>query len=142
MNIRLYNMTYNPIKIDKTIPETYTEKSVSFKGDMDILNITFTLGYDATLLNKNYAYISDLGRYYFIKPIGITGQEIIFEGHCDVLKSWSSAIKSSKCTATRSNFKNKNIPENMALGIPQDRITYRKLSSELSGNTYICIIGG
>lgn len=142
MTIRLYNITYNPIKIDKTIPGTYTEKSIDFKGDMNILDISFELGYDSSLLNKNYAYISDLGRYYFIKPVGIIGHRIIFSGHCDVLKSWSSSIKGSKCTATRSNFKNSNIPENMSIEIPQDKITYRRLSSEITGNTYICIIGG
>ena len=142
MNIRLYNMAYNPIKVDKSIPVSYTEKSIDFKGDMNILDISFELGYDNALLNKNYAYIPDLGRYYFIKPIGIIGHRIVFSGHCDVLKSWSSSIKGSKCTATRSNFKNNTIPDNMYLEIPQEKITYRKLSTALSGNTYICIIGG
>lgn len=142
MNIRLYNMAYNPIKVDKSIPVSYTEKSIDFKGDMNILDISFELGYDSILLNKNYAYIPDLGRYYFIKPIGIIGHRIVFSGHCDVLKSWSSSIKGSKCTATRSNFKNSTIPDNMYLEIPQEKITYRKLSTALSGNTYICIIGG
>ena len=142
MTIRLYNMSYNPIKIDKTIPGTYTEKSIDFKGDMNILDISFELGYDSSLLDKNYAYISDLGRYYFIKPVGIIGHRIIFSGHCDVLKSWSSAIKSSNCIATRSNFGNKSIPDPMILELPSERISYRKISSAISGGTYVAIIGG
>lgn len=142
MEIRLYTMSYNPIKINKTLPGTYVEKSINFKGDMDVLDISFTLGYDSSLLTKNYAYIPDLGRYYFIKPVGITGQEILFSGHCDVLKSWSSIIKSSNCIATRSNFKNKTIPDPMILELPSEQITYRKLSTPITGGTYVAIIGG
>lgn len=142
MNIRLYNMTYNPIKIDKSIPVAYTEKSIDFKGDMNILDISFELGYDSSLLNKNYAYIPDLGRYYFIKPVGIIGHRIVFSGHCDVLKSWSSAIKSSNCIATRSNMGNLTIPDPMILELPSEQISYRKLSTEITGGTYVAIFGG
>lgn len=142
MTIRLYNMTYNPIKIAKSVPATYTEKTIDFKGDMNILDITFELGYDSSLLNKNYAYISDLGRYYFIKPVGIIGHRIVFSGHCDVLKSWSSAIENSNCIATRSNFKNNTIPDPMILELPSEHITYRKLSTAITGGTYVAILGG
>ena len=142
MNIRLYNLTYNPIKINKTIPNTYTSKTIEFKGDMNILDISFELSYSSELIGKNYAYIPDLGRYYFIKPVGIIGQKILFEGHCDVLKSWSSVIKSSNCIATRSNFKNNTIPDPMILELPSEKITYRKLSSAITGGTYVAIIGG
>ena len=142
MTIRLYNMTYNPIVINKTLPVSYTEKTVEFKGDIDLLDISFELAYDSSLMNKNYAYISDLGRYYFIKPVGIVGQRIIFSGHCDVLKSWSSNIKSSNCIATRSNMGNLTIPDPMILELPNEQITYRKLSTEITGGTYVAIIGG
>lgn len=142
MNIRLYNLTYNHIKINKIIPDTYTSKTIEFKGDMNILDISFELSYSSELIGKNYAYIPDLGRYYFIKPVGIIGQKILFEGHCDVLKSWSSVIKSSNCIATRSNFKNNTIPDPMILELPSEKITYRKLSSAITGGTYVAIIGG
>lgn len=142
MTIRLYNLNYNPIKIVKTLPASYTEKSIDFKGDMNILDISFELGYDSSLLNKNYAYIVELERYYFIKPTGIIGHRIVFSGHCDVLKSWSSSIKSSNCIATRSNMGNTTIPDPMILELPNEKITYRKLSSAITGGTYVAILGG
>lgn len=141
MTVKLYTLNINPIVVNKTL-NTPTDYTCTIKDDMDILNPVLELAFDASILSKNYMYIQDLGRYYFITNIQIDGPRIIITGHVDVLKTYSTAIKSGNCTATRSNYKNKNIPETLALKLPQNRIQYRKLSSALTGSTYIVIIGG
>lgn len=141
MNVKLYNLSINPIIVDKTLGIPVSKTAV-IKDTLDVLNPVFELDYDSSILSCNYMYVQDLGRYYFINNIEIINHVITITGHVDVLKTYSSQIKAGKCTATRSNYKNKNIPESLALNIPQQKIQYRKLSQALSGETYICIIGG
>lgn len=141
MNVKLYNLSINPIIVDKTLG-TPVSKTAVIKDILDVLNPVFELDYDSSILSCNYMYVQDLGRYYFINNIEIINHVITITGHVDVLKTYSAQIKAGKCTATRSNYKNKNIPESLALNIPQQKIQYRKLSQALSGETYICIIGG
>lgn len=141
MTVTLYQLSLNPIVVNKTL-NTGTDKSCTIKDNLDVLNPVIELDFDASILSKNYMYIQDLGRYYFIENIDIVNHTIVITGHVDVLKTYATAIKSGSCTATRSNFINKNIPESLALKIPQNKIQYRKLSDALSGSTYIAIIGG
>lgn len=141
MTVKFYSVSINPIVLNKTLG-TATDKTCTIKDNMDIINPVVELAYDAAILGKNYMYISDLGRYYFITNIEIVGHRIFVTGHVDVLKTYNSQIRAGNCTSTRSNFYNKNIPDALYLPVPQDKITYRKLSSALSGDTYICIIGG
>lgn len=141
MTVTLYQLSINPIVVSKTLG-TGTDKSCTIKDNLDVLNPVIELDFDSSILSKNYMYISDLGRYYFITDIQIINHTIVITGHVDVLKTYSAQIRAGQCTAIRSNFKNKNIPESLALNLPNDKITYRKLSTALSGDTYICIIGG
>lgn len=141
MTVSLYSVSINPIVVNKELG-TGTDKTCTIKDNLDVLNPVIELDFDASILSKNYMYIADLGRYYFITNIEIVNHTIIIAGHVDVLKTYGSQIKAGNCTATRSNFSNKNIPESLALKIPQNKIQYRKLSEALTGSTYICIIGG
>lgn len=141
MVITLYQTSINPIVVDKTLG-TGVDKTCTIKDSLDVINPVFELDFDATILSKNYMYVADLGRYYFITNIEIINHAIRITGHVDVLKTYGTQIKAGKCTATRCNFYNKNIPDPLSLSLPNDKITYRKLSTALSGDTYICIIGG
>lgn len=142
MIVNAYNINLKLNSLDKTLT-TPTQINCSIKEPCDILNPVLMLKRNASNLQYNYFYIADFGRYYFAtKPIETDGPVDYLSLHCDVLKTWKSDILASNGTATRSNFYNKNIPESLALTVPQETIQYRKLSSALSGNTYILIVGG
>lgn len=141
MVVKLYQVSINPIVLNKTLG-TATDKTCTIKDNLNVTDPVIELDFDSSILSKNYMYISDLGRYYFIRNIEIINHVIVITGHVDVLKTYGSQIRSGNCTATRSNFYNKNIPESLALSLPNDKISYRKLSPALTGDTYICIIGG
>lgn len=142
MIIKFYQLAINPIVLNKTLG-LYTEKNCIIKDNFDILNPEIELDFDATILSKNYMYIPDTGRYYFITSIEIINHVIRIRGHVDVLKTYNDQIRSGKCTATRSNQKNNTIPDTMVMTLPTEKITYRKLSTPIStGETYVLIVGG
>ena len=141
MTVTLYQTSINPIVLNKSLGNG-VDKSCTIKDNLDVLNPVFELDFDASILSKNYMYVADLGRYYFITNIEIVNHVIIITGHVDVLKTYNTAIRTGNCTATRANIRNKNIPDTLALEIPQEKIQYRKLSNALTGSTYIAIIGG
>ena len=141
MNVTFYSATFNRKRVVKTL-SSGTTIFASVKDICDLHDPVLRLVHDASHMSFNYAYIPDFGRYYFVDPPEIDGKEDIFYLHVDVLMSFANDIKASKGTATRSNFYNRNIPDSMALELPQDHVQYRKLSEALTGETYIAIIGG
>jgi hypothetical protein len=141
MTVTFYQLSINPIVLNKTLG-TGTDKTCVVKDNLDVLNPTFELDFDASILSKNYMYVADLGRYYFITSIEIINHVIIVRGHVDVLKTYNAQIRSGKCTATRSNKKNLTIPDTMVISLPTEKIQYRKISSEITGGTYVLILGG
>ena len=141
MNVTFYNAIFNRKRVVKTLPSG-TNMTASVKDICDLHDPVLRLVHDASHMSFNYAYIPDFGRYYYVDPPEIDGKEDIFYLHVDVLMTFADDIKASKGTATRSNFYNRNIPDTMALELPQDRVQYRKLSEALTGETYIVIIGG
>lgn len=141
MTVTFYQLSINPIVLNKSLG-TGTDKTCVVKDNLDVLNPVFELDFDASILSKNYMYVADLGRYYFITSIEIINHVIIVRGHVDVLKTYNSQIRSGKCTATRSNKKNLTIPDTMVISLPTEKIQYRKISSEITGGTYVLILGG
>ena len=141
MTVTFYQLSINPIVLNKSLG-TGTDKTCVVKDNLDVLNPEFELDFDASILSKNYMYVADLGRYYFITSIEIVNHVIIVRGHVDVLKTYNSQIRSGKCTATRSNKKNLTIPDTMVISLPTEKIQYRKISSEITGGTYVLILGG
>lgn len=141
MTVTFYQLSINPIVLNKTLG-TGTDKTCVVKDNLDVLNPVFELDFDASILSKNYMYVADLGRYYFITSIEIVNHVIIARGHVDVLKTYNTQIRSGKCTATRSNKKNLTIPDTMVISLPTEKIQHRKISSEITGGTYVLILGG
>lgn len=141
MIINFYNSKIKKNELNKTLGNPIV-KNCALKNGSSIEDPVLYMEHDASLFNCNYVYIPDFGRYYFISGRELVEHTEYITCHVDVIKSFADDIKASKGTATRSNFYNKNIPDSMALDIPQDRVQYRKLSEALTGQTYIVIIGG
>lgn len=141
MNINFYNSKIRKNEVNKSLGVAIV-KTCSLKEGSSIEDPILYMVYDTSLMSCNYVYIPDFGRYYFITGKEIDGKTLYITCHVDVLKTYATDIKASKGTATRSNIYNKNIPDSLAMEIPQNKIQYRKLSEALTGGTYICIIGG
>ena len=141
MIINFYNSKIRKNEVNKSLGVAIV-KTCSLKEGFSIEDPVLYMTYDVSLMSCNYVYIPDFSRYYFITGKEIDGKTLYITCHVDVLKTYAADIKASKGTATRSNIYNKNIPDSLAMEIPQNKIQYRKLSEALTGGTYICIIGG
>lgn len=141
MIVNFYNVKIRKNELNKVLSSPVV-KNCSVKDGITLEDPVIYMVYDSSLLGLNYAYIPDFGRYYFVTGKEIDGKTLYITFHVDVLMSFKNDILTSSGTATRSNFYNRNIPDAMALNVPQDRIQYRKLSDALTGQTYIVIIGG
>ena len=145
MTINLYTCTADPLKADKSGSLTLLESvsNVNIYGEFNILAPQLKLDANANTLSCNYVYIQELDRYYFVKEkTGLTATHVILTLENDYRYNFLTVVRNSDVTATRCNMYNKNIPDTMALNIPQEKVTYRKLSSALTGENYILVVGG
>lgn len=141
MIVNFYNAKIKKNEINKSLG-TAIVKTCELKNGSSIEDPVLYMQHDVSLFACNYVYIPDFGRYYFISGREIAEHTEYITCHVDVLKTYANDIKASTGTATRSNYYNKDIPDNMVVEIPTDKIQYRKLSQPITGETYICIIGG
>ena len=93
MVVTLYQLSINPIVLNKTLG-TGVDKSCTIKDNLNVTDPVIELDFDSSILSKNYMYIADLGRYYFIRNIEIINHVIVITGHVDVLKTYNSQIRS------------------------------------------------
>lgn len=145
MNIKFYTNTADTLKADKSgsLTQLADLTGCSIIGDFNILTPRIKVIANANTKAANYCYISDFNRYYFVKDkVGLSGTHLELLLENDLRYNFLSVIQNSDVTANRSNMYNKNIPDPMVLTVPQEKITYRKLSEALTGESYIAIIGG
>lgn len=141
MYVYLYDANIKINQINKQIG-TATNVNCIIKDNLDVLNPVFELDFNASILSKNYMYVPDLGRYYFITNIEIINHTIIIRGHVDVLKTYATDIMNARGIATRSQYYNRNLADKMVVTLESEKIRYRVLSSAITGGTYVAIIGG
>lgn len=100
MQIKFFNTSSENNRIGKTL-ENETTLSGNFKGEVDLQNPVLTVTTD--LLNFNYCYMPDFGRYYFIDKIEITrvGLYTIYL-KIDVLETYKNAIKQLRVIVSNS----------------------------------------
>ena len=69
-----------------------TDYSCIFMDDTSLMNPTFKLSIASNPIGKNYAYVSDFNRYYFITDISTSQGFWYISCKCDVLASFKSTI--------------------------------------------------
>lgn len=94
MNIILYNNVSERIAVNKTLENEVTLTG-TLRDETDIRKPTILITY-VGILDRNYAYIPDFGRYYYIDDIvsvrtGIWRVSMV----CDVLMSFKDDILAS-----------------------------------------------
>ena len=147
MKVRFYSISDDRRVVNKTIPETYTEKDCDIWDSCSIMRPLLKLAQDNNVINKNYAYIADWSRYYYVSPADIdNGREMYLQLEEDVLKSWQSGIENLKCTVVRTA---KNGKANLYLDdgkfkvLNYPRIQTKKFPNSLSKTmNYVLTIAG
>lgn len=122
----------------------------TFNGDVledfNIESPTFTVPIFSDFNKVNYAYINDLGRYYFVRIEVLTGQLLKLTLKSDALTSFWGSFGNSPCIAKRSSSApDYRIADGRELKLPKPHIVYRKTNLALTPattNNYILTLTG
>lgn len=103
MNIYFYNCMDDHRKVHKTLNNTNLIDTLSgtIKDNCLISDPVIEVAYSANLMNANYMYIPEFGRYYFIKSIETGMQRLFISAHVDVLMSFEGDIDKLTCVIER-----------------------------------------
>ena len=119
MTVTLYTTTDDARTVNKTLTLV---KSVSATPTepMNVLRPTVIVNMDSAVLSSNYAYISELNRYYYITGMELLhGERVLLSCSVDVLKTYAAALTDCDCIVSRSEsigapseIPDKNLPIN------------------------------
>ena len=118
MTIAIYKIKDDRRKVDKTLNNTtkVAEITAHIKSDCNMLHPVLEIAYNALIMDANYIYISDWGRYYFISNLTVGSQRIYIRADIDVLQTYSSQIKDLVCVVERqeaTDKANRYLPDGM-----------------------------
>lgn len=107
MDIIFYNNLSDPNTINKALNEV-TTLSGELKTSCDIITPNITISNNG-MINANYCYIPEFGRYYFIvRQTILTNNVIEIDLNVDVLESFKLEILSLPCILENSTTNNDN----------------------------------
>ena len=111
-----------------------TDYSCTLIDDTSLMNPTFKLEIGTNPIGKNYAYVADFNRYYFIKDIRSYQNFWYISCECDVLASFKSEISAGQHYVLRSSHSyDGSITDNM---YPAKAVAYEQTSSPAEGDPF------
>lgn len=137
MNIVLYNNKSENNKVDKELTQSVTLTG-NVKNETSIVNPTILV--EGNPIGKNYAYIADFERYYFIKDVKVIRSNLFeIDMTCDVLMTYKSSIRSMFAIVERNQYRiNKYLPDTeIKYSTDYDVITKKIGNVSLNNNYYI-----
>lgn len=131
MTVTLYNITDDPRKLTKTLPnpsesptEAKTYNTVDALDIVSVVNPTLILSYDGDYIDCNYCYVHEFGRYYFCKTSVDTGGRLVLTCTVDPLMSFADDIKECKACITRNEYTGIGYVVDNKLPVDPNRFTY------------------
>ena len=119
MVIKLYKSSSDPRVVSKSISDEISYNSATARDAFDVMGGSVVIATATDLSHYNYAYIVDVGRYYYINDITILRDDVWqLSLSVDVLMTYADDIRALHGTVDRqTNVKNGYIsdPEYQAL---------------------------
>lgn len=136
--------------VNKDIVQIGSTKSIDIYDNVNIINPTFVLNYDASFLKCNYCYVPDLSRYYYVDVTLESAKRLILNCTVDALMSFRDDILESDCTVIRSeSIGNPTYVVDDKLPIMQGSCTIggqllplQPLNTDILTNTVLITLGG
>lgn len=145
MNIVLYSTVSPKNKVTKSLTgaTTITGEPHEIISDMEY-NIRFSISQLATIQSKNYAYVADLNKYFFLSPnYEIQNQTVIVNFKEDVLMSNAQAIRAQQLTVSRNeNIANSYLYDNGYQLKTYEIVSTKKFPHGLTDETIILMTIG
>lgn len=150
MNVKLYVCSDDPRQLLKQ-PSDELSIDCDIYDNCSLFNPTLILDYKASITTKNYAFIPDWNRYYFINDMSITNSKrIILSLTCDVLKSFSMQLLNQAFRIQRSESDgNRYVPDNGFINedrydvfrLKSDPITAYGFDDQTQADSYTVVLG-
>ena len=137
---RVFNKKLTPvIPHDAEAPEI----PINILEDSSIVDPTFIFSSAANVLQANYMFVPELGRYYYITDIVLTGK--LFECHChiDVLETYKDQIKVLPAVIARQESQNNvMLTDGLIKTYANPEIEIRRSSGGFTDFQYIFCVAG
>ena len=106
MTVTCYTVTDDRKVVDKTLPNSHVDLTISNTDSIDMTNPRFIVYYSSLPFTYNYLYCGANGYYYYIDRVTVlTGGRIAINCSIDIRKTLSDYIKNSMaCTVLRSEY--------------------------------------
>ena len=106
-SIKLYNVSDDPRKLNKTLTGELSVNNVRPTDIVDLMNPSFILDYNENYITKNYLWADKpFNRFYFITDMQVDiGKKIIISCTVDVLQTYASNIRSITANVIRQESK-------------------------------------
>lgn len=116
MTVTFYNCSDDERVINKTVSDGVTVEARPYEG-CSVLQPSLILEYNADILSRNYAYIPEWKRYYYVGNASVEiGNRMVIPLRVDPLKSWEESIRNVPLVAERST----NAPNSMIIDPDRD----------------------
>lgn len=139
-SIKLYNVSDDPRKLNKTLTGELSVNNVRPTDIVDLMNPSFILDYNENYTTKNYLYAeAPFNRFYFITDMKIDiGKKIVISCSADVLYTYRDDIKRINANVVRQEFKVKEmLPDPSYVYLNQSdviNVTPEGVGSSIFGN--------
>jgi len=119
--------------LDKSVSTTKTLTG-ALKNESNVVNPTILCQCSAeSIATCNYMTIPDFGRKYFITDITAVSDDLcLVSGHCDVLSTYASEIRTNTATVARSATEGN---WNLLLNDPMMKVNNKKITKVKTGFT-------
>lgn len=117
--------------LDKSVSTVKTCTGV-LQNESNVVNPSILCKCSASsIATANYMTISDFGRKYFITDITAVSNDLcLVSGHCDVLSTYASGIRSNTATVARSATEGN---WNLLLNDPMIKVNNKKITKVKTG---------
>lgn len=103
MVVKFYNSSSDPRVVNKYLTDELILDNVQTTDTISLDAPTLKLNLTAEKLNRNYCYIPDYHRYYYLgDAVVINGHHVEIDSKCDVLMSFKNAVLNANIIAERS----------------------------------------
>lgn len=141
MQIRLFRTTQDKDHLSKSYGNELLIEG-TLREACNIVDPVIEFKYDPDILTKNYAYIADFGRFYYLGAPTVTGKTIRVKMHCDALMSHKAGILASPAHVVRSQGGDRFIKDSRATQTERIQWSAQDLGQAFTpGSAYILIKG-
>ena len=144
MDIKLYHCSSDPRVVTKNISDMVSYNSATARDAFDVMGGSIIIATSSDLSDYNYAYITDVGRYYYITDITVLRDGVWqLTLAVDVLMTYNAAIRALHGTVDRqTNVNNGYISDPEYKALTFSAIVTKAFPNEMTDDSIILMTVG